>query len=65
MSISAVAPLLYGGVPVFADLENEFLPVCRRYRQKITPRTKAILVVDLFGQVYDARGINALAENMD
>ena len=48
MSISVVAPLLYGGVPVFADLENEFFCCCRQCREKITPRTKAILVVDFW-----------------
>lgn len=63
MSISAVAPLLYGGIPVFADLEGDcFCLSADAVAEKITPRTKAILVVDLFGQIYDAAGINALAE---
>lgn len=62
MSISAVAPLLYGGIPVFADLEPDcFCLSTESVAEKITPRTRAILVVDLFGQTYDARGINALA----
>lgn len=63
MSISAVAPLLYGGIPVFADLEADcFCLSSESVATKITPRTKAILVVDLFGQVYDAEGINTLAK---
>lgn len=63
MSISAVAPLLYGGVPVFADLEEDYFCLSAdSVAEKITSRTKAILVVDLFGQVYDVTGINALAE---
>ena len=63
MSISAVAPLLYGGIPVFADLEEDcFCLSAESVATKITPRTKAILVVDLFGQIYDAAGINALAK---
>lgn len=62
MSISAVAPLLYGGVPVFADLEPDYFCLSvDAVAEKITQRTKAILVVDLFGQIYDAAGINALA----
>lgn len=63
MSISAVAPLLYGGIPVFADLENDYFCLSAdSVAEKINPRTKAILVVDLFGQTYDAYGINSLAE---
>lgn len=63
MSISAVAPLLYGGIPVFADLEEDYFCLSAdRVAEKITSRTKAILVVDLFGQVYDVTRINALAE---
>ena len=63
MSISAIAPLLYGGIPVFADLESEcFCLSADSVSKKITERTKAILIVDLFGQVYDAPGINAIAE---
>jgi dTDP-4-amino-4,6-dideoxygalactose transaminase len=63
MSISAVAPLLYGGIPVFADLESDcFCLSAISVAEKITPRTKAILIVDLFGQVYDVPGINAVAK---
>ena len=63
MSISATAPLFYGGVPVFADLEPDcFCLDPDSVEQCITPKTKAILVVDLFGQPYDSNAINALAE---
>jgi dTDP-4-amino-4,6-dideoxygalactose transaminase len=62
MSASAVAPLIYGGVPVFADVEPEFFCLDpASVESRIGPRTKAILVVDLFGQPYDAEAINALA----
>lgn len=62
MSASATAPLFYGGIPVFADIELEYFcldpaSVCAR----ITDRTKAIIVVDLFGQPYDTDAINAIA----
>lgn len=64
MSISAVAPLLYGGVPVFADLEADYFCLsAEAVEQKITSRTKAILNVDLFGQAYDSKNINKLAKN--
>jgi perosamine synthetase len=50
MSATVVAPLIYGGIPVFADIEPDTFcldpeAVC----QAITPRTKAILAVNLFG----------------
>ncbi|MGD9970911.1 MAG: DegT/DnrJ/EryC1/StrS family aminotransferase [Sulfuricurvum sp.] len=63
MSASATAALVYGAIPIFADIEEEFYcldPVS--IEAKITPRTKAIIVVDIFGQPYDAAAINALAK---
>lgn len=63
MSISATAPLFYGGIPVFADVEPDcFCLDPASVEARITPRTKAILAVDLFGQPYDADIINALAK---
>ena len=50
MSASALAPILYGGVPVFADIDDENFGLCpKSVASRITPRTKAILVVHLFG----------------
>lgn len=63
MAISAVAPLFYGGIPVFADIEKDFFCLSTDdVARKITPYTKAIIVVDLFGQPYDVIGLNNLAE---
>ncbi len=63
MSASATAALVYGAIPVFADIEEEYYCLdVDAIEAKITPRTKAIIVVDIFGQVYDVEGINALAE---
>jgi dTDP-4-amino-4,6-dideoxygalactose transaminase len=60
--ISATAPLLYDAVPVFADSEPDTLCVSvESIRRCITPRTKAMIVVDLFGQSADMDGIMALA----
>jgi dTDP-4-amino-4,6-dideoxygalactose transaminase len=62
MSASAVAPLIYGGIPVFADIEEDtFCLDVKSIEEKITPKTKAIIVVDIFGQPYDADAINELA----
>lgn len=63
MSISATAPLFYGAIPVFADIEpNYFCLDPDDVEQKINSKTRAIIVVDLFGHPYDAERINALAE---
>ncbi len=63
MCISATAPLFYGGTPIFADIEPQYFCLDPQdIAQKITPHTKAILVVDIFGQPYDAEAINALAQ---
>jgi dTDP-4-amino-4,6-dideoxygalactose transaminase len=63
MSASATAALVYGAVPVFADIESEYYCLdVDSIRSRITPRTKAIIVVDIFGQPYDADAINALAD---
>lgn len=62
MSCSASAPLVAGAVPVFADIEPEYF--CLSYesvKAKITPKTKAIIAVDLFGQPFDYR-IRELAD---
>lgn len=63
MSASATAPLVFNAVPVFADIEEEYYCLdVRSIEAKITPRTRAIIVVDIFGQPYDAQAINALAK---
>lgn len=63
MSASATAALVYGAIPVFADIEEEYYCLdVKSIESKITPRTKAIIVVDIFGQPYDRDAINALAK---
>lgn len=63
MCISATAPLFYGAVPVFADIEPEYFCLDpKSIEERITPRTKAILVVDIFGGAHDADAINAIAQ---
>lgn len=60
--ISATAPLLYDAIPIFADSEPDCLCMSvDSIRDKITERTKAIIVVDLFGQSADMDEIMALA----
>ncbi|MBI2309907.1 DegT/DnrJ/EryC1/StrS family aminotransferase [Candidatus Collierbacteria bacterium] len=63
MSASVMPPLIYGAVPVFADIEQEYFCLDpASVEQRITERTKAIIVVDLFGQPYDVERINKIAK---
>lgn len=62
MSCSATAPLVYSAIPVFADVEPEYFCLdIDSIESRITDRTKAIIVVDLFGQIYEQR-INEIAK---
>ncbi|MFZ5571683.1 MAG: DegT/DnrJ/EryC1/StrS family aminotransferase [Thermodesulfobacteriota bacterium] len=62
MSATAMAPLIYNAVPVFADIEADFFCLDpQAVEKKITSRTRAILTVDLFGHPYDADAISTLA----
>jgi len=50
MSATAVAILIWGGIPVFVDIEKDYYgldPI--KVEQAITVNTKAILVTDIFG----------------
>ena len=50
MSASALAPIIYGAVPIFADVDaNNFGLSPESIESMITPRTKAILIVHIFG----------------
>ncbi len=63
MTASATAPLIYGAIPVFADIEEDYFCLSVESVEKvITKKTKAIIIVDIFGQPYDVEGINALAK---
>ncbi|KTD24314.1 aminotransferase [Legionella lansingensis] len=50
MSATAMAPLIYGAIPVFVDIDPDtFCLDPDAVRAAITPKTKAILAVNLFG----------------
>lgn len=62
MSASATAALFYGGIPVFADIDPVTYNItAETIRPRITARTKAIMVVHIFGQAADMDPIMALA----
>lgn len=63
MSASATAVLFYGGIPIFADLDpNRYTIDPSAIERCITPRTKAIMVVHLFGYPADMDSIMAIAK---
>ena len=63
MSASATAILLYGGIPVFADIEQDYFCIDpKSVREKITNKTKAIMAVDIFGQPCDFDALNSIAQ---
>jgi perosamine synthetase len=63
MSASATSVLFYGGIPIFADIDsNTFNIDASTIEKKITKRTKAILVVHVFGGCADMDEIMKLAK---
>lgn len=62
MSASATAALFYGGIPVFVDIDPlRYAIDPAAVERAITPRTKAIVVVHLFGYPADMDAIMAIA----
>ena len=73
MSATAMAPLVYGGIPVFADIDEDYFCLdLENVRNNLTDKTKAIIAVNLFGQaaplkelrnLCDQRGIILIEDN--
>ncbi len=63
MTCSATAPMVYGAIPVFADVEKDnFCIDPESIEKQITEKTKAIIAVDLFGNPYNVEKINEIAK---
>ncbi len=73
MSATAMAPLLWGGIPVFADIEEDtFCLDVDAVAAAITERTRAVMVVNLFGHparladlrtLCDTHGLKLIEDN--
>jgi perosamine synthetase len=63
MSATVMAPLVYGGIPVFVDIEDEtFCLDPAAVEAEISPRTRAILAVNLFGHPARLRELRTIAD---
>lgn len=63
MSASATAILHWNAIPVFADIEpNTYCIDPESIEKNISPYTKAIMVVDIFGQSANMQEINRIAK---
>jgi len=66
MSATAMAPLIYGGIPVFADIdEDTFCIDVDSVRNNLSDRTKAVIAVNLFGQAAPLAELRALCDEHD
>lgn len=63
MAATATAILHFNGIPVFADIDPATFNIDPASVERlITPRTKAIMAVDIFGQSADMRALRQLAD---
>ena len=63
MSATAMSILHFNAIPIFCDIDpNTFNIDASKVESLITPRTKAILSVDIFGQSADTDKLNKIAK---
>ena len=65
IATAEVVPLL-GATPVFVDIRKDIYTMCPvSFEQAITPRTRAVIPVSIFGQPADMHEINEIAGQHD
>ncbi|GIZ51296.1 DegT/DnrJ/EryC1/StrS family aminotransferase [Noviherbaspirillum aridicola] len=63
MAATATAILHFNGIPVFADIDPVTFNISPASVEKlITPRTRAIMAVDIFGQSADMKSLREIAD---
>jgi perosamine synthetase len=65
--IASAAPITYiGATPVFADIDKEtWCLSADSFEEHITPKTKAVILVDLYGNMPDLNAIVKVAKQYD
>ena len=64
MTATAMAPLFYGGIPVFADIEPDYFCLdTAAVERAITAKTRAILAVNIFGHPAEIIRLRELADD--
>jgi len=64
MSASATAAIICGAIPVFVEIEPDtFCLDVIQVEKAISPRTKAIMAVNIFGQPADLTLLLELSKN--
>ena len=63
--VATVNPIIMQGAkPIFADVKEDTFNIDPdSVLEKITPKTKAIIAVDLYGQVFDHKAISEICED--
>ena len=59
---TAEAVVLEGGIPRFADVNENFLIAPESVAERISPKTVGIIAVDLFGQCADYPRLQEIAQ---
>jgi dTDP-4-amino-4,6-dideoxygalactose transaminase len=63
MSATAIAPLAFGAIPVFVDIEDKTFGLDPKLVERaITKKTKAIIVVNLFGHAAELKKIREITD---
>ena len=63
MSATVMTPLIYGGIPVFVDIEEEFYCLdLQKVKEAINEKTKAIVAVNLFGHPANLKELRKIAD---
>lgn len=63
MSATATAIIAWGAIPIFSEINLDTFCLDPKYiEEKINKKTKAIMVVDIFGQSADYKKINLIAK---
>ena len=63
MSATVMTPLIYGGIPVFVDIDKDYFCLdVQKVKNAINEKTKAIVAVNLFGHPANLKELRRIAD---